>query len=208
MQPPLLAPEISQGRSLPSGQNQPHSEGEEEREEEFWEVSCPKAWLGLAHSPSAKAGASESLLGLRGLSHPLEQGQHPIPVCVPSESLPAAVAVPDCAPHVLSISWENKAGCSSTGALLCGRGENLGGPVGLSPCTQLPWLGVDTPHSPTGVPLTPLPHNFLLHSAFQMQLLGVFCSQIGSHIGTAVPQKPNPLPGGAGVFYLFQALFY
>lgn len=63
----------------------------------------------------------------------LEQGQlcpgssqHSVPVCVPNESLPAAGAVADCAPHVLSISWENKAGCSSTGPWVCGSGESRG----------------------------------------------------------------------------------
>lgn len=92
--------------------------------------------------------------GWRGLGVPvtpwngLEQGQLcpgisqlSIPVCVPNESLPAAVAVPDCAPHVLSISWENKAGAPAPGVWFVAvgenRGENLGHPAGLSPCTQV-----------------------------------------------------------------------
>lgn len=124
----------------------------------------------------------------------LEQGQlcpgssqHSVPVCVPNESLPAAGAVADCAPHVLSISRENKAGCSSTGPWVCGsgesRGDRLGIPAGLCPahrCCGWGW----TPLTAPWAALEPLPHLFLLHPAFHVQFLGVFCSQIDSHIHT------------------------
>lgn len=62
---PLPAPQIKRGWTLPSEENKADSEGAGERKEGVWEVECPKASkLALPHRASAKAGGSESLLGL------------------------------------------------------------------------------------------------------------------------------------------------
>lgn len=62
---PLPAPRITRGWTLPSEENQSDSEGAGERKEEVWEVERPKASkLALPPRASAKAGGSESLLGL------------------------------------------------------------------------------------------------------------------------------------------------
>lgn len=102
------------------------------------------------------------------------------------------------------LAGKTRQAAPAPGACLVAVGENLGNLTGLSPCTQVLGVGVDTPHRFTGVPLMPLPHNFLLHSAFQMQLLGVFCSQIDSHTHTQLFLKSQTLclaePAFQGVF--------
>lgn len=201
MQLPLPAPQISQGGCLPSEHKKPHSEGAREREEEFWEVSCPKTSLGLVHSPSAKLEQVSHCWGW-SCSHPLEgpgagtalpREQPASPSCLcPSESLPAAVAVPHCAPHVLPISWENKAGCPSTGALPCARGRAEGGPGKASRAFPLHTAAVAGRGHPSQPHLTPL--HTILFSIQLSKCISWACSvsQIDSHTGTAVPQKPNP----------------
>lgn len=63
------------------------------------EVSHRWGWRGgsgVRSHPLERPGAADRLCP--GIS------QHSIPVCVPNESFPTAVTMPDCAPHVLSIS--------------------------------------------------------------------------------------------------------